>query len=284
MTPRPLSNHHVFVTGSSHSIGLVIAAAFLSRGCSITLNGRNPTTLAAARDTLLSQHRPIQHHASPTHTNIPSISPPPLPTPLQSRLNPKSTSSFTQPATEKTPEIHLAPGDISNPSFWTDLPPSLPLPSILINSASLSHSSILPSTSPELTSRIISTNLTGTILGSRYALRSFIRHRVTDGVIVNVASLMGVKGGQGCSVYAASKAGLIGFTRALAGEMNTGAGGGRGRVNVVVPGWVEGGMTDCKYSPVYASTIWRYCLLVPRMLDRAPSFKGEQPTDDTSSQ
>jgi len=60
------------------------------------------------------------------------------------------------------------------------------------------------------------------------------------GCIINVASLLGLKGGKGSAAYAASKAGVIGLTRALArelGEKNV-------RVNVIVPGYIETDMTE----------------------------------------
>lgn len=69
--------------------------------------------------------------------------------------------------------------------------------------------------------------------------------RAGKGCIVNVASLLGVHGGQGAAAYAASKAGVVGLTRALAAEM--GAGGVR--VNAILPGYVETDMTagECAY-------------------------------------
>lgn len=61
-------------------------------------------------------------------------------------------------------------------------------------------------------------------------------------VIINISSLLGTKGGAGAVAYAASKAGVLGFTRALAAEQ--GAAGLR--VNAIVPGYVETDMTDGK--------------------------------------
>jgi len=60
------------------------------------------------------------------------------------------------------------------------------------------------------------------------------------GCIINVASLLGLKGGKGSAAYAASKAGVIGLTRALASEL----GDKNVRVNVLVPGYIETDMTE----------------------------------------
>lgn len=60
------------------------------------------------------------------------------------------------------------------------------------------------------------------------------------GCIINVASLLGLKGGEGSAAYAASKAGVIGLSRALAAEL----GEKNVRVNVIVPGYIETDMTE----------------------------------------
>src|SRR5204863_6839507 len=72
----------------------------------------------------------------------------------------------------------------------------------------------------------------------RAAARGMMRRRA--GAIVNIASVVGLHGNAGQTNYAASKAGIIGFTKALAREL-----GGRGvRANVVAPGYVESRLTD----------------------------------------
>lgn len=64
--------------------------------------------------------------------------------------------------------------------------------------------------------------------------------------IINVSSLLGMKGGRGSSIYAASKAGVIAFSRALALECGTKSAGVDAaiRVNTIVPGYVNTGMTE----------------------------------------
>ena len=84
---------------------------------------------------------------------------------------------------------------------------------------------------------LLDVHVTGSFLVSRAALRHMLRQRW--GRVVNVASVVGLKGNAGQSAYSASKAGVIGMTRSLATEV-----GGRGiTVNAVCPGLIETEMT-----------------------------------------
>ena len=106
---------------------------------------------------------------------------------------------------------------------------------VLVNNAGLSLDSPLEKMSPEKWSKVIDVNLTGAYLCSREAAR----HMAYGGVIVNVSSLIGLKGNIGQSNYAAAKSGLLGLTRSLAKELAR-----RGiRVVAVAPGFVESGPT-----------------------------------------
>jgi NAD(P)-dependent dehydrogenase (short-subunit alcohol dehydrogenase family) len=100
--------------------------------------------------------------------------------------------------------------------------------------------SLLSRTAPETIEEVIQTNLMGTIYASRAVLKGMQRKRA--GCIINISSLLGLQGGRGSSVYAASKAGIIGFTRALAAE----AGPLGVRVNAIVPGYIDTDMTKCR--------------------------------------
>ncbi|KAL2913243.1 hypothetical protein HK105_207245 [Polyrhizophydium stewartii] len=108
----------------------------------------------------------------------------------------------------------------------------------LVNAAGIAPSGLLMAATDEAIQKTLATNLVGAMLMSRGLLRGMVRQRA--GSIVNVASVVGVRmGSTGQTVYAASKAGLEGFTRSLAREV-----GPKGvRVNTIAPGFVETDMT-----------------------------------------
>ena len=94
---------------------------------------------------------------------------------------------------------------------------------ILVNAAGITHSSLLVATQEDLIQDIIDTNLTGTIWACQAATKAMIRQRRSPentGCIINVSSLLGVKRGSGSSVYAASKAGVIGNAHMKRGDSN----------------------------------------------------------------
>jgi 3-oxoacyl-[acyl-carrier protein] reductase len=85
---------------------------------------------------------------------------------------------------------------------------------------------------------VLETNLSGVFYTCRAATRGMMRRR--GGSIVNLSSIVGLRGNWGQTNYAASKAGIVGFTKSLAREL-----GSRGvRANVVAPGYVKTRLTD----------------------------------------
>jgi 3-oxoacyl-[acyl-carrier protein] reductase len=85
---------------------------------------------------------------------------------------------------------------------------------------------------------VVETNLSGIFYTCRAAARGMMRRRA--GAIVNVSSIVGLRGNPGQTNYAAAKAGIVGFTKSLAREL-----GGRGvRANVVAPGYIKTVLTD----------------------------------------
>ena len=109
---------------------------------------------------------------------------------------------------------------------------------VLVNNAGTTRDNLLMRMSDEQWDTVMNTNLRSAFVCSRRAVRGMIRQR--SGRIINIASVVGLRGNAGQTNYAAAKAGLIGFTRALAQEV-----GSRGiTVNAVAPGFVISPLTD----------------------------------------
>ncbi len=108
---------------------------------------------------------------------------------------------------------------------------------ILVNNAGITRDSLLVNMSSEAWDDVMNTNLKGAFLCSKHALLPMLKAR--SGAIVNVTSIVGTRGNAGQANYAASKAGMIGLTMAIAQEY-----GSRGIVaNAVAPGFIETTMT-----------------------------------------
>ena len=109
---------------------------------------------------------------------------------------------------------------------------------VLVNNAGIVKDGLLMAMKEEDFSKVVDVNLKGTFHCIRHAARQMIRQR--SGRIVNMASVVGIQGNAGQANYAASKAGIIGLTKAAAREL-----AGRGiTVNAVAPGFIETDMTD----------------------------------------
>ncbi|HET7743759.1 MAG TPA: 3-oxoacyl-[acyl-carrier-protein] reductase [Gaiellaceae bacterium] len=109
---------------------------------------------------------------------------------------------------------------------------------VLVNNAGVTRDGLLVRMSDEDWETVIDTNLASCFYTCRAAVRGMMKRRA--GAIVNVSSIVGIHGNWGQTNYAASKAGIIGFTKALAREL-----GSRSiRANVVVPGYVKSRLTD----------------------------------------
>jgi 3-oxoacyl-[acyl-carrier protein] reductase len=109
---------------------------------------------------------------------------------------------------------------------------------ILVNNAGVTRDGLLARMPDEDWQVVLETNLGGTFNTCRAAARGMMRRR--GGAIVNVSSIVGLHGNPGQTNYSASKAGIIGFTKALAREL-----GSRGvRANVVAPGYISTRLTN----------------------------------------
>ena len=109
---------------------------------------------------------------------------------------------------------------------------------ILVNNAGITADNLLARMSLEDWERVLRTNLTGAFALTREVVRGMMKKRW--GRVINVSSVVGMMGNAGQANYAASKAGLIGFSKSLAREL-----GSRNiTVNVVAPGYIETAMTE----------------------------------------
>lgn len=223
-TPPNFSGLNCVITGASRGIGHAIASHFASLKASCFLVGRDEATLSSAAANL--------------------------------------TASLTRP--EATPDIsYIVIDDVASTKSWEEIAKACPRPHVVVNAAGVSQNQVFLRTREEEWDKVLDTNLTGTMLGCRYAARQMLRVK-SGGCIVNISSLLAIRGGKGAVAYAASKAGVlgeshvklfwwlwigvgrelglmswIGLTRALAEEL-----GPKGiRVNAIVPGYIETDMT-----------------------------------------
>ena len=108
---------------------------------------------------------------------------------------------------------------------------------ILVNNAGVTQDTLLMRMKDDDWNRVIQTNLTGTFYCTRSVIRPMIRQK--SGRIINISSIVGTIGNAGQANYAASKAGIIGFTKSVAKEVAS-----RGvTANVIAPGFITTDMT-----------------------------------------
>jgi len=227
---------NVLVTGGSRGIGLAIAEAFVRDGDKVCIIGRSRSSLQSIVD----------------------------------KWN-EDTASFQD--WQANPRHIFFVGDVGKRETWgevvahlgriEDADPGWKAPDILVNAAGVSQSSLLIQTEPSGIEDVVQTNLMGAIWGCQSMGKLMIANQrrarrerdqthqehdeqasleVPSPCIINISSLLALQDGRGSSVYAASKAGMLGLTRALAAEL-----GPAGiRVNAIVPGYIETSMTSCE--------------------------------------
>lgn len=120
---------------------------------------------------------------------------------------------------------------------------------LLVNNAGITRDTLLVRMTEEDFDAVNTTNLKGTFNCSKHAAKIMFKQR--SGSIINMASVVGITGNMGQANYAASKAGVIGFTKAVARELAP-----RGvRVNAIAPGFIATQMTDVIHEDVKKATL-----------------------------
>src|SRR5215510_12042292 len=108
---------------------------------------------------------------------------------------------------------------------------------VCVNNAGISKDNLLLRMSPEQWDEVMTTNLKSVFNITKQVIRPMMKAR--KGSIINMSSIIGIRGNAGQSSYAASKAGIIGFTKSIAHEL-----GSRNiRCNAIAPGFIETDMT-----------------------------------------
>ena len=133
---------------------------------------------------------------------------------------------------------------------------------VLVNNAGITRDTLLLRMTEAQWDEVINTNLKSAFNLTKAVLKPMLKARA--GSIINMSSVVGVKGNAGQSNYAASKAGLIGFTKSVAAEL----GSRNVRCNAIAPGFIETEMTDALDATVVDQ--WRNTI---------PLKRGGQPKD-----
>ncbi|KAF2094782.1 NAD(P)-binding protein [Rhizodiscina lignyota] len=198
-----LKGRNCIITGGSRGIGFAIAKLFFSKGANCLLISRQAKHLENAANEL---------QADGNNKN-------------------EGTVSFLS-------------ASVGQASFWKDFGSTEWIaerpPDILVNAAGISQEALFMRASMEHSEAVVQTNLMGTMWACREVAKLMKKKREGPASIINISSILGLQGGRGSAAYAASKAGILGLTRALAAEM----GPMDIRVNAIVPGYIMTGMTE----------------------------------------
>ena len=125
----------------------------------------------------------------------------------------------------------------------------IPRVDILVNNAGITRDGLLMRMSEADWDTVLDTNLKGAFLFTKALVRAFVKQR--SGRIINVASVIGLVGNPGQANYAASKAGLFGFTKSVARELASRS----ITVNALAPGFIETDMTAALSEELHANVL-----------------------------
>ncbi|KAL2849562.1 hypothetical protein BJY01DRAFT_210521 [Aspergillus pseudoustus] len=244
-----LSGRTCMITGGSSGIGFAIADRFLQEGANrVILVGRSYDRLRSAAAQL---ERPALEGAPDSQLTDAASASVATRAPEEDQMQ---SSTRLKPGTliDSSGRVRLLIGDVSEAASWTrELESAMKPVEILINAAGISTSNVLPRLDPDDISKVLRTNLEGSLITSRAFVRAAIRNRMKNrtgdeglGVpapskcIINISSLLALKGGTGAVPYAASKAGILGLTRSLTVEAAETLRNQVIRFNAIVPGYI----------------------------------------------
>lgn len=207
----------ILITGSSQGIGRAIALKFASLGAKIAVNDipAQEENLKKLVDELRSSSRLANACEKEEIEKIPEVG------------HPSAVKCFF---------ADVSKFDEVEKMFW-DIKKEFGRLDVLVNNAGICQDRTLAKMTKEEWQKVIDVDLTGVFNCSKAALPLLI---ASQGKIINISSVVGQRGNFGQANYAAAKAGIIGFTKALAKEV--------GRlgicVNAVAPGFIETGLTE----------------------------------------
>lgn len=158
------------------------------------------------------------------------------------RQSKDKAESLLEEITEQRGKAELFQADVSNPEdiqhLFEHIRRKFNRLDILVNNAGIIKDNLLLSTELSDWDKVLNLNLRGAFLCTRYAAEMMLPNH--SGKIINISSTGAIKGGRGQTNYAASKGGLVAFTRACAVELS-----GKGiQVNAVLPGMIVTGMSN----------------------------------------
>ncbi len=195
-----LEQKKALITGGTSGIGLAIAKKFISNGASVTIVGTNEEKAKRAIEELNAL-----------------------------KLSEQSQASFILLDVADNDAVQLHVKRLLDE--WSNV-------DILVNCAGITRDKLLMRMEKDDWEKVIQVNLNSVFNFCKALMRPMIKNK--QGRIINISSVIGLTGNPGQSNYAASKAGMIGFSKSLAKELAT-----RGiTVNVIAPGFIETPMTD----------------------------------------